>query len=320
MWEHLHISENIFPTLILYETTDVCFRVVNLNLLSGWMNWHPSNRGSVSAQRKIRKERQSLHYNCTVLFLLFNFRLSPCTRWELCSLLPLFACRRPLRLRRRRLPLLVVRPLCTPPMNALTSWWVSFHVWFGCFLGVCSQTEPFCPLFVDVYARKPISIVGTEWEPTRLSWSSSISFNLEVPYRHKCSLCFLSAISFQIKPDGVQRGIVGHIISRFETKGYKLVAMKTKQATKELLEQHYKDLVEKVRTLTYRRCTPCMPCRGRISIRFLSFYHFFITVSLQNQCNTINTTSAMTALLSQASWLHAFRPRREHGLGRPRGR
>ena len=50
----------------------------------------------------------------------------------------------------------------------------------------------------------------------------------------------------QIKPDGVQRGIVGNIISRFETKGYKLVAMKTKQATKELLEEHYKDLVEKV--------------------------------------------------------------------------
>ena len=49
----------------------------------------------------------------------------------------------------------------------------------------------------------------------------------------------------QIKPDGVQRGIVGQIVSRFEQKGYKLVAMKTKQATKELLEEHYKDLVEK---------------------------------------------------------------------------
>lgn len=42
-----------------------------------------------------------------------------------------------------------------------------------------------------------------------------------------------------------QRGIVGNIISRFEQKGYKLCAMKTKQATKELLEEHYKDLVEK---------------------------------------------------------------------------
>lgn len=48
-----------------------------------------------------------------------------------------------------------------------------------------------------------------------------------------------------IKPDGIQRGIVGNIVSRFETKGYKLAAMKTKMATKELLEEHYGDLKEK---------------------------------------------------------------------------
>jgi nucleoside-diphosphate kinase len=29
-----------------------------------------------------------------------------------------------------------------------------------------------------------------------------------------------------IKPDGVQRGLVGDIIKRFEAKGFKLVAMK----------------------------------------------------------------------------------------------
>ena len=29
-----------------------------------------------------------------------------------------------------------------------------------------------------------------------------------------------------VKPDGVQRGLVGEIISRFEKKGYKMVAMK----------------------------------------------------------------------------------------------
>jgi len=29
-----------------------------------------------------------------------------------------------------------------------------------------------------------------------------------------------------IKPDGVQRGLIGKIISRFEQKGFKLVAMK----------------------------------------------------------------------------------------------
>lgn len=43
----------------------------------------------------------------------------------------------------------------------------------------------------------------------------------------------------------MQRGLVGNIISRFESKGYKLAGMKTKLATKELLEEHYKDLVDK---------------------------------------------------------------------------
>ena len=32
-----------------------------------------------------------------------------------------------------------------------------------------------------------------------------------------------------IKPDGVQRGLVGEIIRRFEAKGFKLVALKMKQ-------------------------------------------------------------------------------------------
>ena len=34
-----------------------------------------------------------------------------------------------------------------------------------------------------------------------------------------------------IKPDGVQRGLVGDIIKRFEQKGFKLVAMKFMQVT-----------------------------------------------------------------------------------------
>ncbi|KAJ4939047.1 hypothetical protein JOQ06_028510 [Pogonophryne albipinna] len=48
-----------------------------------------------------------------------------------------------------------------------------------------------------------------------------------------------------IKPDGVQRGIIGEVIKRFETKGFKLVAMKMLQAHKEMLEQHYIDLKER---------------------------------------------------------------------------
>jgi nucleoside-diphosphate kinase len=42
-----------------------------------------------------------------------------------------------------------------------------------------------------------------------------------------------------VKPDGVQRGLVGEIISRFEKKGIKIVALKLMQITGETAEQHY---------------------------------------------------------------------------------
>ena len=48
-----------------------------------------------------------------------------------------------------------------------------------------------------------------------------------------------------VKPDGVQRGLVGEIIRRFEQKGYKLVALKMVTPSKEHLEQHYADLSSK---------------------------------------------------------------------------
>jgi nucleoside-diphosphate kinase len=42
-----------------------------------------------------------------------------------------------------------------------------------------------------------------------------------------------------IKPDGVQRNLVGEIISRLEAKGYVVADMRMVQATRELLAQHY---------------------------------------------------------------------------------
>ncbi len=42
-----------------------------------------------------------------------------------------------------------------------------------------------------------------------------------------------------IKPDGVQRGLVGEIVSRFEKKGLKLVAAKLMTIPKEVAENHY---------------------------------------------------------------------------------
>jgi len=42
-----------------------------------------------------------------------------------------------------------------------------------------------------------------------------------------------------IKPDAVQRGLVGKIVSRFEQKGIKIVAMKMISVSKEFAEKHY---------------------------------------------------------------------------------
>jgi len=65
-----------------------------------------------------------------------------------------------------------------------------------------------------------------------------------------------------IKPDAVQRGLVGNIITRFEQKGFKLVAMKVVMADEALLKKHYKDLVEKPffpSLLSYMTSGPVVP-------------------------------------------------------------
>lgn len=48
-----------------------------------------------------------------------------------------------------------------------------------------------------------------------------------------------------IKPDGVQRGLVGKIVQRFEEKGFRMVAAKFLQADEVLLQKHYSDLSSK---------------------------------------------------------------------------
>ncbi|WP_166239372.1 nucleoside-diphosphate kinase [Paenibacillus turpanensis] len=42
-----------------------------------------------------------------------------------------------------------------------------------------------------------------------------------------------------VKPDGVQRGLVGEIVSRFERKGFQLVGGKLMNITREQAEKHY---------------------------------------------------------------------------------
>ncbi|MGZ6340134.1 MAG: nucleoside-diphosphate kinase [Candidatus Limnocylindrales bacterium] len=42
-----------------------------------------------------------------------------------------------------------------------------------------------------------------------------------------------------VKPDGVQRGLVGEILARFERKGLKVVGLRLLEVSRELAERHY---------------------------------------------------------------------------------
>ncbi len=48
-----------------------------------------------------------------------------------------------------------------------------------------------------------------------------------------------------VKPDGVRRGLVGEVVSRIESKGYSIDALRMLQADSALLEKHYAEHVGK---------------------------------------------------------------------------
>jgi nucleoside-diphosphate kinase len=48
-----------------------------------------------------------------------------------------------------------------------------------------------------------------------------------------------------VKPDGVRRGLVGQILSRFEAKGFTIEAMNLRTLDKQTADQHYAEHVEK---------------------------------------------------------------------------
>ena len=48
-----------------------------------------------------------------------------------------------------------------------------------------------------------------------------------------------------IKPDGIQRGLIGEILKRFEQRGLKIIGMKMLQAEKSIAEKHYSESIAK---------------------------------------------------------------------------
>ncbi|XP_008414900.2 nucleoside diphosphate kinase, mitochondrial isoform X1 [Poecilia reticulata] len=71
-----------------------------------------------------------------------------------------------------------------------------------------------------------------------LTWGQRL-----VLHRHKSSLPDVRERTLiAIKPDGVQRRLVGQIIHRFEQRGFKLVGLKMLQASQDVLSEHYCNL------------------------------------------------------------------------------
>ncbi|MBI4210723.1 MAG: nucleoside-diphosphate kinase [Candidatus Diapherotrites archaeon] len=48
-----------------------------------------------------------------------------------------------------------------------------------------------------------------------------------------------------VKPDAVNRGLIGEVVHRFERKGLKIIAMKMEHLSEKILEEHYAHLAAK---------------------------------------------------------------------------
>lgn len=48
-----------------------------------------------------------------------------------------------------------------------------------------------------------------------------------------------------IKPDAIQRGLLGEVVKRFENKGLKIIGMKMVKISDVSVEEHYSDLKNK---------------------------------------------------------------------------
>ncbi|GAB0138940.1 hypothetical protein EsDP_00007159 [Epichloe bromicola] len=79
--------------------------------------------------------------------------------------------------------------------------------------------------------------------PSPFSIPTSAAFSPASPDSKKVFKMSAAEQTFiAIKPDGVQRGLIGPIISRFENRGFKLVAMKLVAPDEKHLRSHYADL------------------------------------------------------------------------------
>ncbi|CAN8264539.1 unnamed protein product [Cochlearia groenlandica] len=100
-------------------------------------------------------------------------------------------------------------------------------------------------LGTELAAFRPQFRLFSRNSPSRRRVGASSSADSGIFLPHLVASMQVEETYIMVKPDGIQRGLVGEIISRFEKKGFKLVGLKMFQCPKDLAEEHYKDLSAK---------------------------------------------------------------------------
>ena len=65
-----------------------------------------------------------------------------------------------------------------------------------------------------------------------------------LPHDERCHMAIERSL-VMIKPDGVQRGLIGEVLGRIERKGFRIVALEMRMMSKELAAKHYDEHVGK---------------------------------------------------------------------------
>ncbi|KAH7651692.1 Nucleoside diphosphate kinase protein [Dioscorea alata] len=91
------------------------------------------------------------------------------------------------------------------------------------------------------YRRAESKSIPMEWISGTLAFPAAVYMLQD----KEVNAAELERTFIAIKPDGVQRGLIAEIISRFERKGYKLVAIKLIVPSKDFAQKHYHDLKDR---------------------------------------------------------------------------
>lgn len=94
--------------------------------------------------------------------------------------------------------------------------------------------------YLASFGRAESGNASTAWLSSLLAVPAVYMLQDQEAYAAELERTFIA-----IKPDGVQRGLISEIISRFERKGFKLVAIKVVIPSKEFAQKHYHDLSER---------------------------------------------------------------------------